>query len=470
MMLFWILAITDLIMVGITWAVYGSSATYRDGMLLGVHLPESAISLSPVAQLTDSYQKHIRKFYLLHLVLGVVVAIPFFWLASIGITLWCIWFCVFLARAVSLLYSAHRQLYLLKLEQGLGNTTKEPFTAAADTRTAIHTQKAALPLYWHLLPLVMVFIPLFFSRIRNYILTDTSGGIFLITWIVLWLFFLLFAWGYSKNGNRIYSAHTEINVAINAQEHRYWSQMFFFYSLCNSLAFISEIFFLANDLEWYWWSHLLFFIFQTIPIVAVFVMYFRLKKKKAQILAADDEPMYVDDDYYWRNGWYDNPADPRFMVPDRFCGTNFTTNMGRPAGKILTASMFVVVAGMLIWMCGLFIRMDFVPIRMTIDGTQVSITSGYTDTSFSTDEILDLQLLDSLPDDSFVCSNGSADGHQLLGVFRGKKTGPCRMYVELDESPVLSIQTDEYTVFLTAPTKMQAENWYQELKDHMFDN
>lgn len=34
MMLFWILAITDLIMVGITWAVYGSSATYRDGMLL----------------------------------------------------------------------------------------------------------------------------------------------------------------------------------------------------------------------------------------------------------------------------------------------------------------------------------------------------------------------------------------------------------------------------------------------------
>lgn len=56
MMLFWILAITDLIMVGITWAVYGSSTTYRDGMLLGVHLPESAASLPPVVQLTDSYK------------------------------------------------------------------------------------------------------------------------------------------------------------------------------------------------------------------------------------------------------------------------------------------------------------------------------------------------------------------------------------------------------------------------------
>lgn len=190
------------------------------------------------------------------------------------------------------------------------------------------------------------------------------------------------------------------------------------------------------------------FIFQTIPIVTIFVIYFRVKKKKAQILAADDAPIYVDDDYYWRNGWYNNPVDPRLIVPDRFCGTNFTTNMGRPAGKILTAGLAVVVAGLLIWMCGLFLRMDFVPVQMSIDGTQVSITSGYTDTSFSTDEILDLQLLDSLPDDSFVRSNGSADGHQLLGVFRGKKTGPCRMYVELDESPVLPFRPMNTRYFL----------------------
>ena len=85
MMLFWILAITDLIMVGITWAVYGSSATYRDGMLLGVHLPESAASLPPVVQLTDSYKKRIRQFYLLHLFLGVAVAAPFFWRTSVAL-------------------------------------------------------------------------------------------------------------------------------------------------------------------------------------------------------------------------------------------------------------------------------------------------------------------------------------------------------------------------------------------------
>ena len=333
MMLFWILAITDLIMVGITWAVYGSSATYRDGMLLGVHLPESAISLSPVAQLTDSYQKHIRKFYLLHLVLGVVVAIPFFWLASIGITLWCIWLCVFLIRAVSLLYSAHRQLYLLKQDLKLCNPAEEPFTAAVDTHTATQTGKTALSLYWHLLPLAMVFIPLFFSPVRNYIHSDTTGLLFLVIWIAVWLLFLLISWCYSKTGNRIYSAHSEINLAINMQEHRSWSRMFFFYNLCNSLAFISELIFLANDLEWYWWSHLLFFIFQTIPIVTIFVIYFRVKKKKAQILAADDAPIYVDDDYYWRNGWYNNPVDPRVNGPRLFLRDELYYQYGKTRRK-----------------------------------------------------------------------------------------------------------------------------------------
>ena len=53
---------------------------------------------------------------------------------------------------------------------------------------------------------------------------------------------------------------------------------------------------------------MLFFIFQTIPILTLFVIYFRLKKKKTQILAADDAPIYVDDDYYWRNGWSALPA------------------------------------------------------------------------------------------------------------------------------------------------------------------
>ena len=106
----------------------------------------------------------------------------------------------------------------------------------------------------------MVFTYRCFSPlVRNYIHADTTGLLFLVIWIAVWLLFLLIAWCYSKTGNQIYSAHSEINLAINIQEHRSWSWMFFFYSLCNSLAFISELIFLANDLEWYWWSHLLFF-------------------------------------------------------------------------------------------------------------------------------------------------------------------------------------------------------------------
>ena len=43
----------------------------------------------------------------------------------------------------------------------------------------------------------------------------------------------------------------------------------------------------------------------------------------------------MDDDYYWRNGWYDNPGDPRLFVQDRFNSMNYTTNVGKPAGRYM---------------------------------------------------------------------------------------------------------------------------------------
>ena len=162
-------------------------------------------------------------------------------------------------RAVSLLYSAHRQLYLLKQDLKLCNRAEESFTAAVDTHTATQTGKAKLPLYWHLLPLVMVFIPLFFSSVRNYIHADTTGLLFLVTWIAVWLLF-------SSDRMVLFETGTESTVPIRrlillstCRNIVPGPGCFYFYSLCNSLAFISELIFLANDLEWYWWSHLLFF-------------------------------------------------------------------------------------------------------------------------------------------------------------------------------------------------------------------
>ena len=41
----------------------------------------------------------------------------------------------------------------------------------------------------------------------------------------------------------------------------------------------------------------------------------------------------------------------------------------------------IVVVVLLFWMCIVFLRMDFTPIRLVADGAEVRITSGYTNTT-----------------------------------------------------------------------------------------
>ena len=41
-------------------------------------------------------------------------------------------------------------------------------------------------------------------------------------------------------------------------------------------------------------------------------------------------PLVVDDDVYWRKGWYENPNDPRWLVQDRLVPYNYSMNMAKP--------------------------------------------------------------------------------------------------------------------------------------------
>ena len=46
-----------------------------------------------------------------------------------------------------------------------------------------------------------------------------------------------------------------------------------------------------------------------------------------------------------------NPEDARLFVQDRFNSMNYTTNLGRPAGRYLVGGICAGVLVLLIWMC-----------------------------------------------------------------------------------------------------------------------
>ena len=62
-------------MVGIFAGVYGNIAKYREGMLMGVHIPKSELEHPDVKELLQLYKKRNRQFYLWNMLAGIAVCL-----------------------------------------------------------------------------------------------------------------------------------------------------------------------------------------------------------------------------------------------------------------------------------------------------------------------------------------------------------------------------------------------------------
>ena len=143
MMMFWIFFVVDLFTIGIFYAVYGGKRTYSEGMLMGVHMPESAARSEEVAAFMNQYRKRTNQFYLWNGIAGTAVCLLDFWYTPVFFIVWSLWLLEMCAGAVILVYVTHRKLYDLKVERGWvgsGNSC----ILAVDTRTSSQTGKMGL--------------------------------------------------------------------------------------------------------------------------------------------------------------------------------------------------------------------------------------------------------------------------------------------------------------------------------------
>ena len=303
-----------------------------------------------------------------------------------------------------------------------------------DTRTSSQIAKKILPAKLHLIPAAVILIPLFFPQVRTYLLTESDGRVMLLCTILVAAAYMGTGYLFAHMPNKIYSENSQINLQINALEMG------------------------------------IYIFLELIPAAIILIMFFWLRKEKERILSQDSTPFYIDDDYYWRKGWYNNPNDKRYFVQDRVNSMNYSLNYGHPSAKYVTGGMLVGTGLLLLWMCILCIRIDFTPIRLTENAAQYSITSGYKTATFALADVESVTLLDNLPDEKFYRSDGSEDNSKLLGNFRGSKTGHCQMYIWIEHPPVLQIKTTDTTIFLNSSSEAQTKEWYDQLNDAISSN
>ena len=111
MELFVIFFLVDLVTVGIFYAVYGGKRKYFEGMLLGVHIPESAAKSDEIQDFMKAYRRKTNWFYLVNAAAGALVCGLCFWYFSVFMIVWCVWLLEMCSGAVALVYRTHRKLY-----------------------------------------------------------------------------------------------------------------------------------------------------------------------------------------------------------------------------------------------------------------------------------------------------------------------------------------------------------------------
>ena len=177
-----------------------------------------------------------------------------------------------------------------------------------------------------------------------------------------------------------------------------------------------------------------------------------------------EEPLsYVDDDIYWKNGWYNNPRDRRWMIQDRMCSSNYSLNMGKPGARYLAGIGIVAIVLVVLWMPIVFFQMDFVHPKLQIEETQVTVhVLQSMELHLAGEDIREIELLDALPEEEFRRTHGLSDSRQLWKIQR-RRVRKGDVYIRRGETPVLKIKLPEYTVFINSEESGKVQEWYEEL-------
>ncbi len=462
MMLFLIFLFVDLSVIGIFYAVYGRKRKYSEGMLMGVHLPESAACGEEVRRMMERYHARTKKFYLWNLAAVILIGGLCFWRESVFVIVWTVWLLEMCIGAIALLNRTHRKLYDLKVEKGwIGSTGSRIMTA--DTRTAAQSAESGIRPRWHILFLMLILFPCFFPRVQEYLNGDEGGWILFLCSLVVGAAFGVLHAVLLRMPNKVYSEDSGLNLEVNRMQKNVWSWIMTGCGFFNAAAYLSVILSM-NDEAWISsGAYIVYVVLEGIPIVFFLLGFLYIHRRKEGLLAQNTAPLYTDDDIYWKNGWYSNPSDKRVFVQDWACSWNYTVNLARPAGKAWMAAGIAVTAVCLIWLCVEMLKLDFVPIQMEVQEDGLSITSGYTDLSLSYGEILGVRLIDELPEDEYRRTNGVSDSRQNIGRFKGNETGMCRMFLYTGYEPILVIDTEDGPVYINSETDGEAEKWYEEI-------
>ena len=201
-------------------------------------------------------------------------------------------------------------------------------------------------------------------------------------------------------------------------------------------------------------------------IAGIFIIFLAAvfgRKKRGETAEKAEEAFTVDEDYYWRKGYYSNPNDPSVLVTKR-TGYGMELNM---AHKGTAAVLCLCLFGILILIFGRsvfpLIRLSGQDFSLEKEGCRILIQSPSYGGDFSLNEVIEIKLQNQELT-GVLRTNGYSGGGVQMGNFRCREYGDGRWYLH-KENPwkVQIFLADGSYVLINCRTEEETKRLYEQM-------
>src|SRR3712207_414549 len=217
-----------------------SCLSYRNGMILGMHIDKYHLEDEDLKELIKKYERIFRYLKYVCLVGGLVSAF-FIFFSMVGF-IWVLMAWVFAVAVYSQVFttSMMRSMYRLKEDKGWINDRSKT-TLRVDTRVSASNKKLNINILYHL-PILIVLTytildlylrgPVFDKVFAGVILTSNANVVdelrmtmvyILCLGVFMSVVYMLVHYWYANKQNKVYCDDTDVNYRVNRVDKWYWS-------------------------------------------------------------------------------------------------------------------------------------------------------------------------------------------------------------------------------------------------------
>lgn len=318
-----------------------------------------------------------------------------------------------------------------------------------DVVANMEIEKAKILKYFYVLPIILLLPSLLKFKI------NTLAFIIIITGFINVLLFLFFGFILRRRGNTVYTSDRAENIRRNLRAKVYPERVAVI--LATIFAGVTSMLVLTMD-DFIGSKFILGYLVVELVVVLIYTIY--LVKSEQKI---DEEFISSEDDFYDLFG-YNNPNDPRILVPSKLNIGNMEINRGNKAGKIIyLVSTILIIA--LVGSVGYFLS----PAKYSYEfiGDRMEISAKMYSDKIDLSDVENLELLDEFPKVEMIRTNGAAIESQGYGNFEMKGIGPVRLYIYRNVDKVIHMKTKNKNFYFNMEDDEKTIELYNKIKSNL---